>query len=101
MLPEGEEFLCLFVAKPVWNSAWSSDFSQESISMSKGLPTLSIRLPTPRNGPVDLLIIAGEHSGDEHAARMVAAARERRPGLNVAALGGPRLAAAGAQLLHD
>jgi lipid-A-disaccharide synthase len=57
--------------------------------------------PAPRSGSVDLLIIAGEHSGDEHAARLVAAARERRPTLTVSALGGPRLAAAGAQLLHD
>jgi lipid-A-disaccharide synthase len=52
-------------------------------------------------GTVDLLVIAGEHSGDEHAARMVAGLLARRPGLRVAALGGPRLAAAGAQLLHD
>ena len=46
-------------------------------------------------------MIAGEHSGDEHAARMVAGLLRRGPGLRVAALGGPRLAAAGAQLLHD
>jgi lipid-A-disaccharide synthase len=40
-------------------------------------------------------VVAGEHSGDEHAARMVAGLRARRPGVRVAALGGPRLAAAG------
>ena len=28
--------------------------------------------PLPDGGPVDLLVVAGEHSGDEHAARMVA-----------------------------
>ncbi|HYP17477.1 MAG TPA: lipid-A-disaccharide synthase, partial [Opitutus sp.] len=50
---------------------------------------------------VDLLIVAAEHSGDEHAARLVAEVRARRPELAVAALGGPRLAAAGAQLLRD
>jgi lipid-A-disaccharide synthase len=59
------------------------------------------RLPAPRGGAADLLVVAGEHSGDEHAARMVAGLLARRPGARVAALGGPRLAAAGAQLLHD
>ncbi|HMD60240.1 MAG TPA: lipid-A-disaccharide synthase [Opitutaceae bacterium] len=60
-----------------------------------------LRLPAPRGGAIDLLVVAGEHSGDEHAARMVAGLLSRRPGARVAALGGPRLAAAGAQLLHD
>jgi lipid-A-disaccharide synthase len=60
-----------------------------------------IRLPAPLGGAPDLLVLAGEHSGDEHAARMVAGLLSRRRGLRVAALGGPRLAAAGAQLLHD
>ena len=62
---------------------------------------LPFRLPPPVGGPVDLLVIAGEHSGDEHAARMVQDLRARQPGLTVAALGGPELAAAGAQLLYD
>jgi lipid-A-disaccharide synthase len=48
-----------------------------------------------------VLIVAGEHSGDEHAARMVRELRAKRPQVNVAALGGPQLAAAGAQLLSD
>lgn len=47
------------------------------------------------------MIIAGEHSGDQHAATMVRELRAKSPGLAVAALGGPELAAAGAQLLHD
>lgn len=59
------------------------------------------RLPAPAGGKVDLLVVAGEHSGDEHAARMVRELCVKQPGLVVAALGGPRLAAAGAQLLHD
>jgi lipid-A-disaccharide synthase len=45
--------------------------------------------------------VAGEHSGDEHAARLVRELRTRQPSLAIAALGGPLLAAAGAQLLHD
>ncbi len=61
----------------------------------------SFRLPPPATGRVDLLVVAGEHSGDEHAARLVRELRGRQPDLRIAALGGPELAAAGAQLLHD
>src|SRR5450432_2679628 len=61
----------------------------------------SLPLPPPATGRVDLLIVAGEHSGDEHAARLVRELRAKQPGLVIAALGGPQLAAAGAQLLHD
>jgi lipid-A-disaccharide synthase len=50
---------------------------------------------------VDLLIIAGEHSGDEHAALMLADLKSRRPDLRVACLGGLELQRAGAQLLYD
>lgn len=63
--------------------------------------TLPFRLPPPTGGRVDLLVVAGEHSGDEHGARMVRELRAKRPGVAVAALGGPKLAAAGAQVLHD
>jgi lipid-A-disaccharide synthase len=62
---------------------------------------LPFRLPPPAAGRVDVLVVAGEHSGDEHGARMVRDFRAKRPGAAVAALGGPELAAAGAQLLHD
>ncbi|MBS0662099.1 MAG: lipid-A-disaccharide synthase [Verrucomicrobia bacterium] len=69
--------------------------------MTTATPLLPFRLPPPAAGPVDVLVVAGEHSGDEHGARMVRDLRARHPGLVVAALGGPELAAAGAQLLHD
>lgn len=49
----------------------------------------------------DLLLIAGEHSGDAHAAKLVAALARTRPGWTVYALGGPKLKAAGAELLWD
>ncbi len=62
---------------------------------------LPFRLAPPASGRVDLLVIAGEHSGDEHAARMVADLRLRVPGTEVCALGGRHLAASGAHLLHD
>jgi lipid-A-disaccharide synthase len=58
-------------------------------------------LAAPGAGRVDLLIVAGEHSGDEHAARLVRELRAKQPALAIAALGGPALATAGAQLLHD
>lgn len=58
-------------------------------------------LPPPLAGRVDLLVIAGEHSGDQHAATMVRELRAKRPGFSVVALGGPELAQAGAQVLHD
>jgi lipid-A-disaccharide synthase len=61
----------------------------------------SFHFSAPTSGRVDLLVIAGEHSGDEHAARMVHGLLAQRPELRVCALGGPRLAAAGAQLLRD
>ncbi len=62
---------------------------------------LPIRFSPPDDGRVDLLIVAGEHSGDQHAAKVVRDLHLRRPGLAIAALGGPELKAAGAQLLHD
>ena len=62
---------------------------------------LPFRLPPPSGGRVDVLIVAAEHSGDEHAARMVRELRTKQPELAVCALGGPQLAGAGAQLLHD
>ncbi len=67
--------------------------------MSK--PALIFRLPPPQGGSVDLLIVAGEHSGDEHAARMVRDLKRKNPAVRVCALGGPEIAAAGGQLLHD
>lgn len=55
----------------------------------------------PRGGTVDVLVVAGEHSGDQHAAKVVEDMLRADPGLRIAAFGGPRLRAAGAQLLFD
>lgn len=57
-------------------------------------------LASPTSRP-DLLIIAGEHSGDAHAARMVAQAKEKSPELTICALGGESLKTAGAELIFD
>ena len=51
--------------------------------------------------PRRVLVVAGDPSGDAHAARMVAALREREPGIDVAAVGGPALKAAGATMVAD
>jgi lipid-A-disaccharide synthase len=51
--------------------------------------------------PRRVLVVAGDPSGDAHAARMVAALRERDPGIDVAAVGGPALKAAGATMVAD
>jgi lipid-A-disaccharide synthase len=66
--------------------------------MSNALP---FRLPAPAGERVDVLVIAAEHSGDQHAGRMVAGLLTAEPERRVAALGGPALAAGGAQLLED
>ncbi len=64
-------------------------------------PDESIVLPPPPGGKVDILIVAGEHSGDEHAAAVAESLLRRSPELSIAAIGGGRLQSAGAQLLHD
>ena len=48
-----------------------------------------------------VLLVAGEPSGDLHGAALVAQVRARRPDLEVVGIGGPRLRAAGMQVLVD
>lgn len=55
-------------------------------------------MPGPRSAS-RILVLAGEASGDHHAARVVAALRERRPELEFVGLGGPDLAEQGVELL--
>jgi len=64
-------------------------------------PTIPASFDRPRAGEVDVLVVAGEHSGDQHAAKVVAELLKVRPGLRIAAFGGPELRASGAQLLFD
>ena len=54
-----------------------------------------------RSKQVDLLVIAGEASGDEHAAHLVGKLKNRYPNLKVAALGGKNLRKSGADFLFD
>jgi len=48
----------------------------------------------------NLLVIAGEVSGDMHAAKVIHALKEKRPGLSVWGIGGDRLQEQGVELLH-
>ncbi|HTS80640.1 MAG TPA: lipid-A-disaccharide synthase [Myxococcaceae bacterium] len=49
----------------------------------------------------ELMVVAGEASGDLHAADVLAALRRRRPGLRAFGMGGPKLKAAGLERLFD
>ncbi|WP_342374717.1 lipid-A-disaccharide synthase [Myxococcus stipitatus] len=51
--------------------------------------------------PPRILVVAGEASGDSHAADLVAALQARRPDLTFFGMGGSRLAATGVELLFD
>ncbi len=48
-----------------------------------------------------ILIVAGEASGDLHGAHLARALQELAPGVTIAAMGGPALAAQGATMLAD
>lgn len=48
-----------------------------------------------------IFVSAGEPSGDHHAALLVRAIRARRPEVELVGLGGPRMAAAGVELVAD
>ena len=49
----------------------------------------------------EVLFVAGEASGDLHAAKVATALRRRRPGLPLAGVGGARMRAAGVELVED
>lgn len=49
---------------------------------------------------MELLVVAGEASGDRHAADVVAALRRKRPSLRFFGMGGPALEAEGVELLY-
>lgn len=69
--------------------------------MTKLKTPQSFNLPPPEEDVCDLFIIAGEHSGDEQAARMMDKAYELNPDIRVCALGGKALKRRGVQLLFD
>ncbi|MGH7144896.1 MAG: lipid-A-disaccharide synthase [Planctomycetota bacterium] len=48
-----------------------------------------------------IVLLAGEESGDGHGARLVTALRRLAPGVEIHGMGGPRMAAAGMQLIRS
>lgn len=48
-----------------------------------------------------LLMVTGETSGDRYGGLLAAAIRERLPGVGIRGIGGPRMAAAGVDILYD
>ena len=65
------------------------------------VPVLPEELDAPVDGAVDVLVIAGEHSGDEHAAVVIRNLLQDQPDLKIAAVGGELMKEGGAQLLFD
>ena len=65
------------------------------------VPVLPEELDAPVHGAVDVLVIAGEHSGDEHAAVLIRNFLKDHPDKKIAAVGGELMKTAGAQLLFD
>lgn len=49
---------------------------------------------------MDVMVVAGEASGDQHAADAIAALKQLRPEVRVFGMGGPKLAAQGVELIH-
>jgi lipid-A-disaccharide synthase len=59
-------------------------------------------LPAPQPGSsLSILVVAGEISGDMHAAGLVRALRARRPDLRFFGIGGDELRAEGVEILYD
>lgn len=56
--------------------------------------------PDPVKAP-KLFFVAGEPSGDQHAANLIRALRQQRPGAQVTGLGGPRMQEAGCTLRQN
>ena len=56
-------------------------------------------LPPPAH-PVDLLVVAGETSGDEHSALLVSELLKKHSDLRISAIGGFRIEQAGAHLVY-
>lgn len=65
------------------------------------LDTLPVDAPDTPSRPLRVFLIAGEASGDEHAADLARALRSLRPDVQLEGLGGPCMAAAGVDLMAD
>lgn len=66
--------------------------------MRSALFTPSARVRYSRG--MDVLVVAGEASGDQHAADVVAALKALKPDVRCFGMGGPKMAAQGVELVH-
>src|SRR5437588_12858027 len=64
--------------------------------MSVGVPLQTATTPAPR-----VMLVAGEASGDLHAAGLVAALRRREPGIEIWGVGGREARASGMSTIVD
>ncbi|MFZ5448226.1 MAG: lipid-A-disaccharide synthase [Thermodesulfobacteriota bacterium] len=71
------------------------DFGRAKITECLALPPNN----PPKSSPPRILVVAGEASGDDHAARLVAAIRELAPTADFFGVGGEALAGQGVRLL--
>ncbi|MEZ0297431.1 MAG: lipid-A-disaccharide synthase, partial [Candidatus Methylacidiphilales bacterium] len=75
---------------------------QASALQSPGQGAAHIASPYEVEEPFGrIMLVAGESSGDAHAAELIHALRRKQPGLRFIGAGGPRMAAAGQQQLMD
>ena len=60
----------------------------------------NLQFNSPPDGPVDLLVIAGEPSGDEHSALLVSGLLKKFSNFQISAIGGKRVEKEGAHLVY-
>lgn len=61
---------------------------------------VNLQFHSPPAGEVDLLVVAGEVSGDEHGSELVSGLLKRHPDLTISAVGGGELQKKGAHLVY-
>ncbi len=61
---------------------------------------VNLQFHSPPDGQVDLLVVAGEVSGDEHGSELVSGLMKRQPDLTICAVGGGELEKKGAHLVY-
>ena len=61
---------------------------------------VNLQFHSPPDGQVDLLVVAGEVSGDEHGSELVSGLMKRQPDLTISAVGGGELEKKGAHLVY-
>jgi lipid-A-disaccharide synthase len=79
----------------------TADRERMLATIRRGLDAVPREAPAVEPRAVRVFLVAGEPSGDLHAADLAAAILRLCPGATVEGVGGPRMAAAGVRLVHD